>query len=34
MDALDKAKIEIDIAQKKIVWEMKRPEAPNFDGIC
>ena len=33
MDEWDKAKIEIDLAQKKIVWKFNPPGAPHFGGI-
>ena len=33
MNELDKAKIESDLAQKKIVWKFNPPGAPHFGGI-
>ena len=33
MNEWDKAKIEIDLAQKKIVWKFNPPGAPHFGGI-
>ena len=33
MNEWDKAKIESDLAQKKIVWEFNPPGAPHFGGI-
>ena len=33
MDEWDKAKIESDLAQKKIVWKFNPPGAPHFGGI-
>ena len=33
MDALDKAKIETDLAQKKFVWKFYPPRALQFGGI-
>ena len=33
MNEWDKAKIESDLAQKKIVWKFNPPGAPHFDGI-
>ena len=33
MNEWDKAKIESDLAQKKIVWKFNPPGAPHFGGI-
>ena len=33
MDEWDKAKIESDLAQKRIVWKFNPPGAPHFGGI-
>ena len=33
MNELDKAKIDSDLAQKKIVWKFNPPGAPHFGGI-
>ena len=33
LDNVDKAKIEKDLAQKKIVWKFNPPGAPHFGGI-
>ena len=33
MDEWDKAKIESDLAQKKVFWKFNPPDAPHFGGI-